>query len=174
VQANIPTYFDKGTINNIEDYEWNEKKQRVDISFKYTSPVLDLNGQACLGETQEIRQRGTISNTWGTEWALSIKFVVFLPLPIKYLVLAVDEEISGDDDSLFEVDLTNDINGVPYTSCMIGVPDRSSLWIMNRTPDEMSESTLALYTLKAQMLGSDVSKIVRVPIVGAIEETKRI
>ena len=34
VVAAIPTLVDKGAVNSIEDYSWNGRSQRVEISFK--------------------------------------------------------------------------------------------------------------------------------------------
>ena len=34
VVAAIPTFVDRGAVNSIEDYSWNGRRQRVDVSFK--------------------------------------------------------------------------------------------------------------------------------------------
>jgi apolipoprotein D and lipocalin family protein len=105
VVANIPTVFDKGTINNTEDYVWNEKKQCVDVEFRYQKSQTD--------KTEVVKQRCTIANAFKTEWSLSPKLGVFyLPLGIPYLILECTED---------------------YSQCIVGVPDRSYLWIMTRT-----------------------------------------
>jgi lipocalin len=211
VQANIPTFFDKDTINNVEEYTWNEAKQRVDVIFKYASAVAcsksgDGSGsgsddsssdggeqcaRVCAGATQEVKQKGELMNVWGTEWALSVKLVMYLPVPARYLVLAVDLDldaqevevvpgVEGDSSSSSSVtavkkgiageivhidsDSDDDKTLPQYTSCMIGVPDRSALWIMSRDITPMSDEALAKYSLQANLLGYDVSKIGRVPV----------
>ncbi len=35
VIANIPTFIEKGAHNAIETYTWNEKENRIDVSFKF-------------------------------------------------------------------------------------------------------------------------------------------
>lgn len=34
VIASMPTYFEEGMMNCIEDYTWNNKKSRIDVSFR--------------------------------------------------------------------------------------------------------------------------------------------
>ena len=34
VVAAVPTFVDRGAVNSIEDYTWNEGLKRVEISFK--------------------------------------------------------------------------------------------------------------------------------------------
>lgn len=166
VQANIPTYFDKGTINNTEDYRWDEERKMVLVSFKYSSAITKTDGVGenmksimTPGPVQEILQHGTLMNEEATEWALKVKVLFYVPVPARYLVLAVNEDVGDDktDPSGSEV--------VNYQSCMIGVADRSALWIMNRDKSPMKEVDLAAYVLKANLLGYDVSKIGRVPFV---------
>lgn len=168
VQANIPTYFDKGTINNTEDYKWDEERQKVLVSFKYSAAVTKAEGDdgkkntITPGPVQEILQHGTLMNDQASEWALRVKLLFYIPVPARYLVLAVDEEVSKDEGSSSD-------EASMYQSCMIGVADRSALWIMNRDKSPMKEEVLAAYVLKANLLGYDVSKIGRVPIVEPIQ-----
>jgi dehydrogenase/reductase SDR family protein 12 len=160
VQANIPTVFDADTINNTEEYTWDEERQMVLVSFKYSNPVKtqgdDGSDKISPGPVKEIKQHGTLMNACGSEWALKVKFLFYIPVPARYLVIAVDEDVEEKDK--------RDDDDVPYQSCMIGVPDRSTLWIMNRDESPMSEESLAAYTLKARLLGYDLSKLVRVPV----------
>ena len=37
VVAHIPTFVDRNTTNNTEDYVWNAEKQRIDITFTYSN-----------------------------------------------------------------------------------------------------------------------------------------
>ena len=181
VQANIPTFVDKGTINNTEEYRWDEERQMVLISFKYASPIKARcegeNGDKAVespGPVQEILQHGTLMNPQGTEWALKVKMLFYIPVPARYLVIAVDEgeESAGSGEKESTGGSTEDggEGPRPYTSCMIGVPDRSSVWIMNRSKEPMSDEVLAAYALKATLLGyEDVSKLVRVPVIERME-----
>lgn len=171
VQANIPTYFDKGTINNIEDYHWDEERQMVLVSFKYCAPVTTTpksgakdDAVVTPGPVKEILQHGTLVNTNATEWALKVKLLFYVPVPARYLVLAVNEGVTDDAADAGAACATGE-----YRSCMIGVPDRSALWIMSRDKTPLSEDELGAYVLKANLLGYDVSKIGRVPIVEPVQ-----
>jgi lipocalin len=175
VQANIPTYFDKGTINNTEDYTWDEKRQIVLVSFKYSAQIMRSEGEGdarrdvvAPGPVQEILQHGTLLNEQGTEWALKVKLLFYVPVPVKYLVLAINEGLAMEEpQSSSRSEDKKDMS--LYQSCMIGVTDRSALWIMTRNKAPMKEEELAAYLLKANLLGYDVSKIGRVPIVEPIQ-----
>jgi len=73
----------------------------------------------------------------GTEWRISPQFGAYLPVSIPYLVVDCAED---------------------YSSTIIGVPDRSYLWIMTRVPDPEAAVVEAL-TTKAQLLGFNVTKL---------------
>jgi NAD(P)-dependent dehydrogenase (short-subunit alcohol dehydrogenase family)/lipocalin len=156
VHANIPTIFDRDTVNNIEDYIWDEGRNIILVSFKYSSPLLerDSSGGIIPGPQSEIKQHGTIMNDCCTEWALAVKFLIYWPVPTRYLIIGLDE-VEGELDS--------------YSSCMIGVPDRSCLWIMSRSSEPMGEAALKVYRRKAAALGYDTSKILTVPIIPTSE-----
>lgn len=157
VQANIPTFLDRDTVNNIEDYIWDEGRNMILVSFKYSAPLLERDdaGGIIPGPQKEVKQHGTIVNEWSTEWSLAVKIVIYWSIPTKYLILGLDE-LEGEEDA--------------YSSCMIGVPDRSCLWIMNRSTQPMSEEALQVYREKAGALGYDVSKIGRVPFINSADE----
>merc|ERR1712186_24594 len=94
-------------MNSIEDYYWDPVKKRIQVVFRMQSAV-DSTPTFVL-------QRATISNKeTNTRWSLCPKLGVYLPLGIAYLVIDCAED---------------------YSTCIIGVPDRSYLWIMARTPD---------------------------------------
>lgn len=163
VHASIPTLFDRGTVNNIAEYDWDEAKKRVKIVYKYA-----LVGTRGVGEDsvrypkdfQHIYQRAMMANSDCTEWHMSVKMLLYIPIPTKYLVLAVNEE--EEEKSLPKSDV--------YSLCMVGVPDRSALWIMSRSKLPLSESALGRYYQKAAELGYDTSKINLVPILEPSED----
>eukprot|EP00622_Pseudochattonella_farcimen_P007731 FR743789.1.p1 GENE.FR743789.1~~FR743789.1.p1 ORF type:complete len:122 (+),score=7.74 FR743789.1:1-366(+) len=103
VAGGILTYFERGAKNCIEDYEWDAKNQTIGGSFKMQTPGSD--------KTTELLQRAKVVNEAATQWSLSPKVGVYLPLGITYLVL----------------DCAPD-----YSYTVVGVPDRSYIWIMGR------------------------------------------
>merc|ERR1712050_330615 len=132
--GNIPTFADRGTVNNIEEYTYDEARQGVNINFLYSN--LELTKSSCL------KQRATMMNEAKTEWKLSSKVGVRgaginVPLPIPYLVVECAED---------------------YSSTIIGVPDRSYVWIMTRVPHPDAEVVKSLKS-KAQLLGFNVTKL---------------
>ena len=102
---NIPTPFDKGTVNNTEEYTWDDSHKAIYVDFSYTNPELT--------KTSRLKQRATIKNEFNTEWKIAPKLVVYLPIPVPYLVADCAED---------------------YSSTIIGVPDRSYIWVMTREP----------------------------------------
>jgi dehydrogenase/reductase SDR family member 12 len=148
VQGHIPTYFDQNTVNNIENYSWDEEKQVIRISFVYSNPEVGNDGITIPGPPKIIEQKGKIMNPENTEWALSIKFVFYWSVSTRYLIIAFNEE---------------DPSATEYQSCLVGVPDRSGLWFMTRGKESVSEEVYQVYRNKAESLGYDVSKMVRVP-----------
>jgi dehydrogenase/reductase SDR family protein 12 len=133
VIANIPTFADRGTINNTEDYTWDSARGLVQISFGYSKP-----GQK---KRSELLQRATIANESNTQWSLSPKFVFYLPVGIPYLVIHCAED---------------------YSTTMIGVPDRKYLWIMART-SHIDDATYKEMIERASQLGFDTKQVVKVP-----------
>uniref|UniRef100_A0A7S3RM64 Lipocalin/cytosolic fatty-acid binding domain-containing protein n=1 Tax=Strombidinopsis acuminata TaxID=141414 RepID=A0A7S3RM64_9SPIT len=133
VLANIPTVFDKDTVNNMEDYTLDEAGKTVDVNFTYYSKDLK--------KKSELKQRAAVKNEAGTEWAISPKLGVYLPLGIPYLIVYCAED---------------------YSTTIIGVPDRSYVWIMARTPTVEAALQEELIR-KTQAMGYDISKLVVVP-----------
>ena len=171
VQGHIPTYFDQNTINNVEEYSWNEEKQIIDIKFSYCNPE-EENNITIPGPIKTIEQQGTIKNTHNTEWALAVKFFVYWSVPVRYLIIGVDDDLDNDnkchdnnnnDEKINEKQET--VGEHLYQSCLIGVPDRSGLWLMTRSKEVMSEEKYDFYKNKAENLGYNVSKMVRVPMI---------
>ncbi|CAE8598521.1 unnamed protein product, partial [Polarella glacialis] len=95
VIANIPTIFDKGTTNNMENYVLDDTGNTVNVDFTFRKS----------GSSKDslLKQRAAVLNEARTQWAISPKIGVYLPLRIAYLI----------------VDRAED-----YSTCIIGVPDR--------------------------------------------------
>lgn len=101
VIASIPTFIEKGAHNAIETYTWNEKKERIDVLFRFNKDGFD-------GEIKEYTQKAFVHDPSGNEWRIQF----FWPFKFPYLIL----------------DLAPD-----YSYTVIGVPNRSYVWIMART-----------------------------------------
>jgi apolipoprotein D and lipocalin family protein len=141
VVAEIPSFVTRGSVNNIEDYTFDESRNLICVSFKYST--VDSDGKVS-DTPSELKQHGRISNEYNTEWALEVKMVIYWAISMRYLILEVDDN---------------------YSTCMIGVADRSMIWIMSRSSERMSEVTYYEWLKKAADLGYDVTQIVRVPFV---------
>jgi hypothetical protein len=103
---------------------------------------------------------------------------IYWPLPTRYLILAVDA-LEFDLDEFINVGsntsrkVTGGVSSVvtpvtsQYRSCMIGVPNRSALWIMTRSTVPLSDRDLATYYAIAEQHGyENVSeRVMRVPFV---------
>ena len=89
-----------------------------------------------------LKQRGAVADpAAGTRWAISPQVGgLWLPLNIAYLVMHCEED---------------------YSATIIGVPDRSYLWVMARSP-QVCESKLAALLEIAQRKGYDLGRVVRV------------
>lgn len=131
VVAGIPTYFEQDKMNSIEDYEWDEAKERINVVFRMQSTAES--------KPTVLLQRATIANkATNTKWHLNPKFGVFLPLALDYLI----------------VDCADD-----YSTCIIGVPDRKYLWIMSRS-FAISDGNLSELIEKAVASGFSRKKII--------------
>lgn len=133
VIANIPTFFDKDTVNNVEHYTLDESGQTIDVEFSFS--------KATSSKVSVLKQRAKIVNEACTQWSISPKFGVYLPLKLAYLVADCAED---------------------YSTTIIGMPDRSYVWIMARSPTVDDATREALIT-KVKELGYDLSKLVFVP-----------
>jgi len=114
VLANIPTIFDKGTTQNVEEYTLDEDGL-VHVDFSYCKP-----GSS---KKKVIKQRAKVCNEARTQWEISPKIGFYLPLGLAYLI----------------VDCADD-----YSTAIIGVPNRQNIWIMARSPtvDEATMESL--------------------------------
>ena len=84
VIASIPTPFEKGVYNGLETYTWNQKEQRIDVSFTYRKDGFN-------GEKKEITQKGWIEDPVGkAHW----KVQPFWPLKFDYLVIDLAKDYS--------------------------------------------------------------------------------
>tara|TARA_B100001750_G_C15268278_1_gene476185 strand:- start:169 stop:630 length:462 start_codon:yes stop_codon:yes gene_type:complete len=81
VIANIPTWFEKGAHNALEQYLWNEKGY-IDVIFSF-------NKNSFSGERKKLTQKAFIYNkTTNAEWRIQ----PFWPLKLPYLVIDLDKE----------------------------------------------------------------------------------
>lgn len=125
VISNLPTYFDKGTINNVENYSYDAVSKVVQVDFTYCS--------SSSSKSSLLQQRASVVNEACTEWKISPKIGVYIPIGLAYLIVDCAED---------------------YSTCIIGVPDRRYIWIMARTP-AVDSSTLQALDSKARELGFD-------------------
>jgi len=142
VVAAIPTMFDRGVVNEVEEYSWNEAKQRIEVHFTmqagFDAPVKAIAQRATIVNGAPTPDAPTGINT---RWALSPRLGgVWLPFGLAYLV----------------VDCAPD-----YSTTIIGVPDRSVLYVMARTP-QLDDATLEPLLDTCRRSGFDMSQVVRV------------
>jgi len=130
VQCNIPTYFDRDTANNVEDYALDEATGKIQVTFTYS----DKDNSA---KTSQVLQRASVENEFKTRWSLAVKLGFYWPLNIPYLIVDCAED---------------------YSSTIIGVPDRSYVWVMTRVAKPEPEVVDALVK-KVEKLGFDVTKL---------------
>lgn len=106
VVASLPTSFEIGATDCVEEYSYNAAHNRVQVRFTMRTPKSR--------RPTVLEQRANIVNPQCTRWAICPKFGFYIPLNITYLVLHC-----ADD----------------YSTTIIGVPDRSYVWIMARMPE---------------------------------------
>ena len=129
VLGGIPTVFEKGAIDPIEDYELDSSTGSIQITFSYCTEKST--------KRSELLQRAKVVNEANTEWGLSPKLGVYLPVSLPYLVVDCAED---------------------YSTSIVGMPDRNYLWIMARTPVVEDRILQALVDTAVQ-LGYDRDKI---------------
>eukprot|EP00428_Durinskia_dybowskii_P068460 CAMPEP_0170397230 /NCGR_PEP_ID=MMETSP0117_2-20130122/22763_1 /TAXON_ID=400756 /ORGANISM="Durinskia baltica, Strain CSIRO CS-38" /LENGTH=663 /DNA_ID=CAMNT_0010653717 /DNA_START=180 /DNA_END=2171 /DNA_ORIENTATION=- len=121
VLANIPTTFEVGATNCIEKYVLDENRPNtVKVEFESSSGSTTRAGVEKFS-TSHMKMRGNVKNSpTNTFWGIDPKMLgIAFPLGMSYLIL----------------DCADD-----YSYTMVGVPDRSYLWIMIRsTPSEFKE-----------------------------------
>ena len=123
------------------------------------TPYKDISSAFAVGDTSVLKQRAKIMNNFCSEWSMEIEFLFVHWGVSNFLILAID----------LDEDVGLDWAG-SYSSCMVGVPDRSYLWIMTRSREAMSASLLELYMNKAEDLGYNSALINRVPYIRTAEE----
>jgi len=88
VQVAVPTPFDKNAYNGLEQYTWNEKKQRVEV--KYT-----FNTGSFTGKETSFYQVGRVKpgSDNGTEWQVA-PWLGFLysPVWLEYVIIDINVE----------------------------------------------------------------------------------
>lgn len=134
VLAHIPTFLDKDSINNTEDYVWDSTRNLVQITYSFAKAEKSE-------KRVETSQRGTIKNQTKTRWSVRPKFGVYLPLNLPYLVIYCAED---------------------YSTSIIAVPNRKHLWILARTP-QIIDSDLQALLDRAEASGYDLQNVVRIP-----------
>jgi apolipoprotein D and lipocalin family protein len=134
VLAAIPTPLDKGAMNAIEDYAWDADAERIQVTYTMQ--------RSKDGPVQKILQRASLVNSpTNTRWSLDPKVLgLYLPLKLPYLV----------------VDCAAD-----YSTTIIGLPDRSILYVMARSPT-VDERCFGALLQTCFLNGYDLSKIERV------------
>lgn len=146
VQADIPLALTKGSVNNIEDYVWNEQTREMEVIFKYS--YVEDSGEGNLRfevtNEKEVLQIGSMANEFNSEWSLSIKMIFYLPLGLRYII----------------VDLAED-----YSYVLVGSADRGMFWLMTRTNRPLNEIEFHGMLEKAADLGYDTSLIARIPMI---------
>lgn len=84
VIANIPTFLEKGAHNAIENYHWNEKENRIDVTFEF-------NKNSFNGEKKSLTQKAFIYNKQtNAEWRIQL----FWPVKFPYLIIDLAEDYS--------------------------------------------------------------------------------
>lgn len=84
VIANIPTRFEIGAVNAIENYTWNAEKEIVDVTFTY-------NADHPKGKLKHMTQKGFIyDKVTNAEWRVQ----PIWPLKLGYLIIDLAEDYS--------------------------------------------------------------------------------
>eukprot|EP01126_Amoeba_proteus_P046806 TRINITY_DN5309_c0_g1_i2.p1 TRINITY_DN5309_c0_g1~~TRINITY_DN5309_c0_g1_i2.p1 ORF type:complete len:344 (+),score=58.57 TRINITY_DN5309_c0_g1_i2:591-1622(+) len=158
VLAGIPSSLEIGNMNPVENYEWCEENNQINMLYQY------ISSKGCPSTS---KMRGLIKNPGiNTFWEVDPKVWFYWPLNLSYLILHFSPHY-----------------------CVIGVPDRSYLWIMTREKPcytdkcgvvlgDLVEEERRLREQKifgvsvdlAARLGYDPVKIVRIPWVKELEE----
>ena len=153
VLGNIPTFIEVGAENCIEHYDWDDINKRIDVTFTYNAKGAATKSEA---KMRAIVKNDPICSLWSLNPQIGF---FYLPIGLSYIIPYIAE-----DESFV----------------LVGVPDRSYLWIMTRQkpapvnmPIETANSSgymspaeqeriLKLTTEIALDLGFDVTKIQRI------------
>eukprot|EP00622_Pseudochattonella_farcimen_P007686 FR743730.1.p1 GENE.FR743730.1~~FR743730.1.p1 ORF type:complete len:172 (+),score=23.54 FR743730.1:57-572(+) len=141
VQVAIPTAFDQNAHNGLEQYTWDEKKQRVKVRYTYNDKSPD-------GPVKEVLQIGRCnpSDENGTRWQVAPWVgISYLPFWLGYNIIGVDDD---------------------YTYLVASSPSTTGsfawLYIMTREKVVTDEYLAPLIDLSSKA-GWDMSKSQRVP-----------
>ena len=111
VHACIPTFLDRGSSNNTEEYSL-LLDNKVHVVFSYTPSGSSV--------PSTIEQRATMANSFNTEWHIAIKLCCcFVPFNLVSLILDAAED---------------------YSWVVIGLPDRSGIWVMTRQDQQQASA----------------------------------
>ena len=147
VLANIPTYFEKDATNCIERYVWSAPRNLVEITFLYKPKSVGIALDSNLiservnintNEMTSTRMHGIISGPQNTRWLLNPKIMIYWALNLNYLILDI-----ADD----------------YSYVMVGVPDRSYLWIMTRDIPMSTQARDDKYASSNSLNNDSVNKL---------------
>lgn len=84
VIANIPTPFEKGAVNAVENYTWNPEKEIVEVTFTYRKDRPE-------GKAKKMTQKGFIYNEESkAEWRVQ----PIWPLKLGYLIIDLADDYS--------------------------------------------------------------------------------
>lgn len=122
VLAHIPTAFEKNTFDNYENYIYRDVRKDIAVAFQYSS-LDDL-------ERKSQNQMSMIARVFNapinSHWKLNIKYGITWPIDLNYLVF----------------DAVKDSNG-EYLYTIVGVPDRSAVWIMTKLKPKTNHPKLS-------------------------------
>jgi len=142
VQVAIPTPFDRGAHNGLEQYEWDEKKQRVSVKYTFNSGSFE-------GKVTTVKQVGRVhpGNENGTTWQVApwVGFC-YMPFWLDYIIIDVDA-----------TDYSYMVCSSPSTGGMV-----PWMYIMTRQK-VVTDDYLAPLKAAAVKAGFDESKMERVP-----------
>jgi len=90
VQVAIPTPFDRGAHNGLEQYSWDEEEQRVKVKYTFSSGSFEAKPTI-------VYQKGRVApgSEDGTLWQVKpwLK-LCYLPVWLSYVIIDVDEAYS--------------------------------------------------------------------------------
>lgn len=134
VHRSIPTPLDRNVANGLEQYRWDEAKQRVEVKYSYNKGALD-------GPPSSVNQYMWVKDTeLGTTWGVSPRVGRFyLPVKLPFYILDMDvEEYS-------------------YMVCA-GTPGPWA-YVMTRSATPPAENKLQAWLAVLQQAGLDMSKL---------------
>jgi len=137
VLKNIPTYFEIGAHNAIEEYEYDEVKKRVQVTFNFKKG-------APSGPQATMYQHGWVKDdVRGTTWAVSPRFGCYMPFSLPYIILECPDD---------------------YSHLLVGsaVGGTAYLWVMAREP-AVSEEKMGTMLASVEQRGYDMSLVQTVP-----------